>query len=119
MTFPSYTTAKNYKGGFDKFVYDKLKELSLCEFVPSTYDVEVSVTDGTNPISGVAVKLTLGTKEYTGTTGSKGGCSINKILSNTTAYNVTATKSGYTYAGSTLTVDGNKNLEIVMIQDTA
>lgn len=40
MGFPSFRQAKNYRGGFDKFVYDTLKELGNFdeeEFTPVTY----------------------------------------------------------------------------------
>ena len=41
MTFPSFKKAYKYKGGFDKFVYDTLKELGNFdeeEFTPVTYN---------------------------------------------------------------------------------
>ena len=39
MTFPSFQEAYKYKGGFDKFVYDTLKELKGDDpFSPVTYD---------------------------------------------------------------------------------
>lgn len=41
MTFPSFKQAYKYKGGFDKFVYDTLKELGNFdeeEFTPVTYN---------------------------------------------------------------------------------
>lgn len=34
-TFPSYKQAMNYRGGFNKFVYDKIKELAESQEKPS------------------------------------------------------------------------------------
>lgn len=124
MSFPSYTKAQNYKGGFEKFVYNKLKELSEGGFTPDTYDISVSVSDGTNPLGSVVVTLTGSKKSFSGKTGAKGGCNLNDVLAGD--YTVSAVKEGYIYEESTFTVTGNDSIDIVMtaeedddVEDTA
>lgn len=77
------------------------------------YTIEVSVTDGTDPLSAVQVTFT-GTdgSTFKGKTGSKGGTNISDVVAGT--YSVKATKSGYEdYTGS-LTVSENTSLDITM-----
>ena len=53
----------------------------------------MSVTDGTDPIEGATVTLIDSEEEeYTGTTGSAGGCTIKDVPEGT--YTVTATATG-------------------------
>lgn len=76
------------------------------------YTVEVSVTDGTNPLSAVQVILTGADGTFKGKTGSKGGTNISDVVGGT--YSVKATKTGYEdYTGS-LTVSENTSLDITM-----
>ena len=67
---------------------------------PTTVTVAVSVTDGTGPIQNVDVVLEDSENhQYTGRTGSAGGCNITEVPVGT--YSVSATATGYTdYASS-------------------
>ena len=67
---------------------------------PTTVTVAVSVTDGTDPIQNVDVVLEDSENhQYTGKTGSAGGCNITEVPVGT--YSVSATATGYTdYASS-------------------
>lgn len=69
----------------------------------TTYNISVSVTDGTNPLENVDVTLDDGENEYSGKTGSAGGCTISNVPEGT--YNVTATKTGYNEYTGTITVN--------------
>lgn len=75
---------------------------------PVTVDIAVSVTDGTDPIENVDVTLE-DTEEtqYTGKTGSAGGCTISNVPVGT--YSVTASATGYTDYTGTLTVTEETN----------
>ena len=83
-------------------------------------DISVSVSDGTDPIQGVAVTLTDvtdETKTYTGTSGSAGGCTLNDVALG--EYTVSATKEGYSEYTDSLTVtEETDSLEIEMEADT-
>lgn len=86
------------------------------EIPETTYNIAVSVTDGTGPISGVAVTFTDATDDtvtYTGTTGAQGGCTVKPVAG---TYAVTAAKEGYVnYTHeSNITVSEDNTLEIVM-----
>lgn len=48
MSFPSFRKARKYRGGFEKFVYDTLKELSE----PSDESESTPTTDNTSPKDG-------------------------------------------------------------------
>ena len=65
-------------------------------------DIDVTVTDGTDPINGAAVTLTDktdNTKTFTGTTDATGECTIEEVPLGT--YVVTATATGFeNYTGS-------------------
>ena len=67
---------------------------------PTTVTVAVSVTDGTDPIQNVDVVLEDSENhQYTGKTGSAGGCNITEVPVGT--YSVSATATGYSdYASS-------------------
>ena len=76
--------------------------------IPSTptvaRNISCSVTDGTDPLEGVDVILEDADEtQYTGRTGSAGGCTISNVPEGT--YNVTATKNGYTEYTGNITVD--------------
>lgn len=79
--------------------------------VEESFDISVNTTDGTSALGGVAIQL-VGATTLKGTTGSKGGCNINNVPAGT--YTVKATKTGYTYADSSLTVTENQTLEIAL-----
>lgn len=75
----------------------------------------MSVTDGTNPIEGATVTLIDSEKEeYTGTTGSAGGCTIKNVPEGTCT--VTAEATGYTdYEDEDVEIsDESKTLSITM-----
>ncbi len=82
----------------------------------TTYNISVSVSDGTDPLQNVDVTLTdTEDNEYTGKTGSAGGCTISNVPEGT--YNVTATKTGYNeYTGTMNVSEENTNLTITMTQ---
>lgn len=88
---------------------------------PTTFDISVTVTDGTDAISGVSVVFTDttdSTKKYTGTTGGQGGCTVKPVAG---TYAVTATKEGYedyTHE-SNVTVSADAELSITMTEETA
>ncbi len=83
----------------------------------SKYNISVSVTDGTDPLENVNVTLAdADNNEYTGKTGSAGGCTISNVPEG--SYNVTATKTGYVDYTGTLTVDeDNTSLTISMTEE--
>lgn len=73
-------------------------------------NISVSVTTGGNtPVGNVNVTLTNTStnNEYSGKTGSAGGCTINNVP--TGEYNVVANATGYNEYSGTLTVDENTN----------
>ena len=81
-----------------------------------THNISVSVTDGTNPLENVDVVLTDTENEYSGKTGSAGGCTISNVPEGT--YNVTATKTGYnTYTGTITVNEDNTSLSISMTEE--
>ena len=86
---------------------------------PTTVTVAVTVTDGTNGIQNVDVVLTDSEEhEYTGKTGSAGGCNIQNVPEGT--YTVTATKTGYADYTSSEDVEiseENKTLSITMTEE--
>ena len=82
----------------------------------SRYNISVSVSDGTDPLENVSVTLTgADSNEYTGKTGSAGGCTINNVPEG--SYNVTASKAGYIDYIGTLNVSKNDNLTITMTKE--
>lgn len=72
-------------------------------------DLAISVTNGTNPVSGVEVKI--GT--ITGTTGSQGGCTLHDVPVGTVT--VTATKTGYkNYSREVIITSSTETLTITL-----
>ena len=69
---------------------------------PTTTDIAVSVTDGTDPVGNIDVVLTDttdNTKTYTAKSGNAGGCTLSNVAFGT--YAVTATGEGYeNYTGA-------------------
>lgn len=65
--------------------------------------VTITVNDGTTVLQNAKVRLTEGVNTYTGTTNVSGVVVFNV---DDATYTVSITKSGYTYAGTTLIVDG-------------
>lgn len=84
-----------------------------------TVDITVSVTDGENSIEGASVTLTDNEdNDYTGTTGSAGGCTLRNVPTGT--YEVVATKNGYVDYESTLTVTNETTtLNIIMEENNS
>lgn len=73
---------------------------------PVIYNISCSVTDGTDPVENVDVILEDADEtQYTGKTGSAGGCTITNVPEGT--YNVVATATGYNEYTGTITVDEN------------
>ena len=67
--------------------------------------VLVTVDDGTDPLEAARVRLTQGVETYVGSTNINGQVTFNV---DDATWTVAITKAGYTYAGTTLTVDGDK-----------
>jgi len=67
--------------------------------------VTIRVNDGTDPLENARVRLSEGINEYTALTNASGVATFN--LDDAT-YDVAITKSGYSYAGTSLVVDGNE-----------
>ena len=65
--------------------------------------VTITVNDGTTALQNARVRVTEGVNSYTSTTNSSGVVVFNL---NDATYTVAIAKSGYTYAGTTLVVDG-------------
>lgn len=68
--------------------------------------VTVTVNDGATAIQSATVRMTAGAETYTATTNVSGVATFN--LDDAT-YTVAITKSGYSYAGTTLVVDGDES----------
>ena len=67
--------------------------------------VTVTVNDGTTALQNARVRMTEGANTYTALTNASGVCTFN--LDDAT-YTVGITKAGYSYAGTTLVVDGTE-----------
>ncbi len=72
--------------------------------------VTITVTDGTDPLENATVRVTSGLT-YTATTNASGVATFN--LDDAT-YAVSITRSGYSYAGTTLVVDGSESATYAM-----
>ena len=81
---------------------------------PVTVNVSVSVSDGNDPIENADVILEDAEEtQYTGKTGSAGGCTISNVPEGT--YSVVATATGYTeYTGTMEVSEDNKTLTITL-----
>lgn len=79
------------------------------------YKIKFTITDGTDPLSDVQVILSDGINEFTGKTGSAGGCTISNVPEG--SYNVTASKAGYIEYTGKLHVSKNDNLTITMTKE--
>jgi hypothetical protein len=77
--------------------------------------VTITVNDGTTALQNAIVRMTEGVNTYTATTNVSGVCTFN--LDDAT-YTVSITKSGYSYAGTTLVVDGTEAVTYSMTQIT-
>ena len=73
--------------------------ITLTAVTPTTYDITITVDDGTDAIEGATV--TIG--ETTGTTDSAGSCALTGVEEGTQTVTVTAT--GYTTKTESITVD--------------
>jgi len=84
-------------------IADALNSLNGEEEVvtPTTYDISITVNDGTNAIQSASVVI----GETTKTTGSQGGCTFTGLTAGEKSVTVTAT--GYTEKTTTLTVGEN------------
>jgi len=82
----------------------------------TTHNISVSVTDGTDPIGNVDVTLSDGENEYTGKTGSAGGCTISNVPEG--QYEVVASKSGYVDYESTLTVNSETSSLSIVLEES-
>lgn len=79
-----------------------------------TRNISVSVTDGTTGIGSVDVVLEdADENQYTGKTGSAGGCTISNVPEG--SYTVRASKTGYTvYTGNITVSEENTTLTITL-----
>ena len=84
-----------------------------------TYDISVTVLDNeNNPISGASVTEKKKKKEYTGNTGSAGGCNIRNVPLGD--YSVTTIKDEYIISEDDITVVAGENtLEIILEKEKA
>ena len=84
---------------------------------PVTKNISVSVTDGTNPIENADVILEdADENQYSGKTGSAGGCTISNVPFG--EYSVVATATDYAEYTGNITVDENTStLNIVLVDD--
>lgn len=73
--------------------------------------VNVTVDDGTDPLQNAVVRMTEGANSYAITTNASGQGTFN--LDDAT-YTVSISKSGYTYSGTTLLVDGTETVTYSM-----
>ena len=67
--------------------------------------VVITIDDGTNPLEAARIRLTQGVETYVGSTNANGQVTFNV---NDATWTIAITKAGYTYAGTTLVVDGDK-----------
>lgn len=84
-----------------------------------TADIAVTVLDTDNkPINGASVTVSNGEKEYTGNTGSAGGCNIRNVPLGD--YSVTTIKTDYIISEDDITVVAGENtLEIILEKEQA
>lgn len=75
--------------------------------------VTITVTDGTDPLQNATVRMSEGANTYTALTNASGVATFN--LDDAT-YTVGVSKSGYTFAGTTLVVDGAEVVTYSMTQ---
>lgn len=75
--------------------------------------VTVTVDDGTDPVEGAKVRLTNGATSYIATTNASGVATFNV---DDATWTVAITKAGYSYAGTTLVVDGDETPTYSMTQ---
>lgn len=82
------------------------------EEIPEKRNISVSVTDGTNPVSGASVSLTKNSEIIaSSTTGSAGGCTLSNVEDG--SYTITVTKDGFVdYTDTVVTSSDNASLTI-------
>lgn len=82
------------------------------EEIPEKRNISVSVTDGTNPVSGASVSLTKNSEIIaSSTTGSAGGCTLSNVEDG--SYTITVTKDGFVdYIDTVITSLDNASLTI-------
>ena len=78
---------------------------------PSTFNIRIVVTDGSNPIKGANVVF--GTINRT--TGSAGGANIYNITAG--EYGLTVSKDGYASHTETVTVDGDETITVTLDEE--
>lgn len=77
--------------------------------------VTITVTDGTDPLQNAAISLREGATLYSTTTNASGIAVFNV---DDATYTVAITKSGYSFAGASLVVDGTESVTYAMTQIT-
>jgi hypothetical protein len=82
-----------------------------------TANIGVTVSDeDENPISNAVVTIyNNGNLQFTGTTGSRGGCTIREVPFGN--YSVGTDANGYVSGIDSITVNGDMNITIVLIKD--
>ncbi len=73
--------------------------------------VTITVNDGTTALQNAKVRMTEGSNTYTATTNASGVATFNL---DDASYTVAITKSGYSYSGTTLVVDGDETVTYSM-----
>lgn len=84
-----FSTGDSQFNGFRGWLIDQVKVEAI-----STGSVSGKVTDGTNPVEGAEVTVSLGGQEYNGITGADGSYLIGGMIPGS-GYMVTASKEGY------------------------
>ena len=103
-TAASITTLRGADNDTLKTLSDQIDGLSASTG-SGARTVTITVNDGTTALQNARVRLTEGANTYTGLTNASGVVTFN--LDDAT-YTVGITKSGYSYAGTTLVVDGTE-----------
>ena len=103
-TAASITTMRGADNDTLKTLSDQIDALSV-NTGTGARTVTITVNDGTTVLQNARVRLTEGANTYTGLTNVSGVVTFN--LDDAT-YTVGITKSGYSYAGTTLVVDGTE-----------
>lgn len=80
---------------------------------PETVNIGVTVTTEDNSsVQGAVVSLTKGTEEYTGVTGSAGGCNIKNVPTGQYELNIDYNDGTYSYMLKTVNGASSSTLEV-------
>lgn len=89
-----------------------MTHLPNLEEIPEKRNISVSVTDGTDPVSGASVKLLKNNEVVaSSTTGSAGGCTLSNVEDG--SYTISVLKDGFVeYTDTVVTSSDNATLTI-------